>query len=241
MASSPSFLAPTAFIDSDHPRVIAFAREACGDASNDKERATRLFRAVRDRFRYDPYTVSLERDAYRASAILDRDRGFCITKAIALCAAARAVGIPARLGFADVRNHLASEKLLQVMRSNVFAFHGYVELWIGSPAFGGGGEERRALKACPAFNAELCARFGVAPLEFDGEHDAMLQAFDGQGRKYMEYLKDRGLYVDFPFDEVMRAFAEIYGGRLGGAGTVEVSNGAPLLDLEDVVDEVFQG
>lgn len=203
------FLAPTYFVDSDHPEVIAFARSAIGGASTDRERAALLFRAVRDGLRYDPYSVTFDRDGYRASSIVRRDRAFCVPKAILLCATARAVGIPARLGFADVRNHLSSEKLIRALGTDLFVFHGYVELWIdGQPH-----------KASPAFNAELCARFGVAPLEFDGTADALLQPYDGAGHRLMEYVSERGLHLDLPYDAMMRAFAETYG--MQGAEAIE--------------------
>ncbi len=213
----PALLAPGYFVDSDHPDVIALAREVVGDETSARAKAALLFRAVRDRLRYDPYSVSMERDGYKASAILQRPVGWCVTKAVLLCALARAAGIPARLGFADVRNHLSSEKLLRTMGTDLFVFHGYVELWIdGVPR-----------KASPAFNAALCARFGVPPLEFDGEHDALLQAFDGKGARFMEYVRDRGLFLDLPFEEMLRAFAETY-----------AKNGAPELPARD---EAFHG
>lgn len=197
-----SYLAPTRFVDCDHPDVVAFAREVCAGASGDRARAARLFEAVRERPRYDPYTITARPEDYVASTILRRERSYCIPKAVLLCAAARAAGIPARLGFADVKNHLASPKLLAMLGTNLFAFHGYVELWI----------DGRAVKATPAFNAALCERFGVPPLAFDGETDAMLQAFDGQGRRYMEYVQDRGYHVELPLDEILRTFASLYRG-----------------------------
>ena len=104
------------------------------------------------------------------------------------------------MGFADVTNHLASKKLLERLRTNVFAFHGYVEVHLGG----------RALKATPAFNASLCEKFHVAPLEFDGQHDALLQAFDEAGHELMTYLRDRGTYDDFPFGEMLRVWREVY-------------------------------
>lgn len=196
-----AFLAPGRFVDSDHPDVRAFAAEVTAGATTQAEQAARLFRAVRERLRYDPYSITANPDEYRASTVLTRERAYCIPKAVLLCAAARAAGIPARLGFADVRNHLASDKLRAVMRTDVFAYHGYVELWI----------DGRPVKASPAFNAALCARFGVPPLELEDGRDALLQAYDGSGRRYMEYLRERGLYLDLPFDEIMQAFAQIYG------------------------------
>lgn len=206
----PSFLAKGRFVDSDHPDVVAFARDACGSASTDRERASRLFRAVREKLRYDPYTLSLDPADYVASTVLGRERAYCIPKAVVLCAVARASGIPARLGFSDVKNHLSSEKLRASMGgSDLFVFHGWVELWIGG----------KAVKATPAFNAELCARFGVPPLELDGENDALLQAFDGQGRRHMEYVRDRGVYLDLPFDEIMCAFRDTYAGATPPSAT----------------------
>lgn len=200
MAASPDFLAPARFVDSDHPDVVAYARELVGDATTTTDKAARLFRGVRDRLRYDPYSLTVDPDDYRASRILHLDRAYCVPKAVLLCAVARASGIPARLGFADVKNHLSSEKLLRTMGTDLFVFHGYVELWIdGVPR-----------KASPAFNASLCARFGVPPLEFDGTRDALLQAFDGQGARFMEYVRDRGLFEDLPFEAMMKAFAETY-------------------------------
>jgi transglutaminase-like putative cysteine protease len=223
LAPPPSFptqaLAPGRFVDSDHPDVVAFAREVCAGASSDRERATLLFRAVRERLRYDPYSLSLDPAEYVASTLLRRERAYCIPKAVLLCAAARAAGIPARLGFSDVRNHLTSDKLRATMGgSDLFVFHGWVELWL----------EGRPVKASPAFNAELCARFGVPPLELDGVHDALLQAFDGQGRRHMEYVRERGLYLDLPLDEILRAFAEVYAGaKLPEQVTDEAFHGPP--------------
>lgn len=201
MAADAAFLAPGRFVDSDHPDVRAFAAEVTAGATTQAEQAARLFRAVRERLRYDPYSISMDPEEYRASTLLRRERAYCIPKAVLLCAAARAAGIPARLGFADVRNHLASDKLRAVMRTDVFAYHGYVELWI----------DGKPVKASPAFNAALCARFGVPPLELEAGRDALLQAYDGSGRRYMEYLRERGLYLDLPLDEIMQAFAQIYG------------------------------
>lgn len=213
----PELLAPGRFVDSDHPDVVAFAREVCGGAAGERERAARLFAAVRERLRYDPYTISADPDAYVASKVLQETRAYCIPKAVLLCAAARAAGIPARLGFADVRNHLASQKLLDTLGSDLFAFHGYVELWI----------EGRPRKATPAFNAGLCARFGVPPLEFDGAEDALLQAFDGEGRRYMEYVRDRGLYLDLPLEEILATFARLYGSRPPPGAHDEAFHGDP--------------
>ena len=103
-----NWLKPTWFLDWESPDVLAFSREATEGANSARERASRLFYAVRDGFRYDPYTASHEAEDYRASAIVKTSSAYCAPKAILLTAAARAEGVPARIGFADVRNHLAS-------------------------------------------------------------------------------------------------------------------------------------
>ena len=202
-------LAPTPIIDSDHLTVIAYAREAAGNATDPRERAMRLYRAVRDDVVYDPYGLGLDVAGMRASATLAHRRGWCVAKAVLLAACARAEGIPARLGFADVRNHLSTEKLRAAMGTDLFVFHGNTELWI----------DGRWVKATPAFNKELCAKFGVAPLEFDGVHDSLLQAHDGAQRTFMEYVRDRGSYDDVPLDEILAAFRTHYPTMFQEAGS----------------------
>ncbi|MFQ5349251.1 MAG: transglutaminase domain-containing protein [Thermoanaerobaculia bacterium] len=195
-----SYLGPTRYIESDHLEVVAFARRASSGAASARDRAVRLYYAVRDGFRYDPWAFSLEPEVLRASTTLASGSSFCIPKAILLAAAARAVGIPSRLAFADVRNHLASERLLAVMRTNLFAFHGMTELRI----------EGRWVKATPAFDIDLCQLFGVLPLEFDGRRDSTLHPFDRAGKLHMEYVVDRGSFADLPLDELTRVTHEHY-------------------------------
>jgi transglutaminase-like putative cysteine protease len=194
------YLEPTPAIDADHPSVVAYARAATAGASDARTRAIRLYGAVRDDVRYDPYVLDLSVHGMCASATLAARRGWCVSKAVLLAACARAEDIPARLGFADVRNHLSTERLRAAMGTDVFVYHGNTELWLGE----------RWVKATPAFNAELCAKFGVAPLEFDGEHDSLLQEYDGQRRQFMEYVRDRGHAADLPLAQIVATFREVY-------------------------------
>ena len=85
------YLAPTQFLDSREPSLVAFAKDAIGDAADDRTKAVRLFYAVRDALRYDPYMTGLAVEDFRASRILAEGRGFCVPKAIALAACAAAV------------------------------------------------------------------------------------------------------------------------------------------------------
>lgn len=194
------YLRPTWFLNWDDPAVEAFVRRSVGDATTTREKAVRLYYAVRDGVWYNPYAVSGDRNAYRASVILSAPSGFCVQKAILLAAAARGAGIPARLGFADVRNHLASRKLRETMKTDVFVFHGFTELYL----------DGRWLKATPTFNRELCERFGVRPLDFDGTSDAIFHPYDRHNRRHMEYIRQRGTFADFPFEEMLRALVEAY-------------------------------
>lgn len=196
----PAWLAPTWFLDADSPEVEAFATRAAGDATDPTEVAVALFYAVRDGLRYDPYGTDREPESYRASAIAQADTAWCVPKSVLLTAAARNRGIPARLGFADVKNHLTSEKLQASMGTDVFAWHGYSELLI----------DGRWFKLSSAFNIELCERFGTKALEFDGTADALMHPYDQSGNRHMEYLKQRGSYDDLPLDTIFACFAEIY-------------------------------
>ncbi len=163
---------------------------------------------MRDGIRYDPYSITGDPADYRASTVLAQRAAYCIPKAVALTALARAVGIPARLGFADVRNHLASQKLLARLGTDLFIFHGYTEFRLAG----------RWVKATPAFNIELCERFGVRPLDFDGRGGALFHEYSSDGRRHMEYVADRGTFADLPLQEILAAFAACYGHVLAGAG-----------------------
>ena len=197
------YVMPSRFVESDSLEVQGFVTSALRDLPVDatnRDKAIRLFETVRDDIRYDPYCFALDEDSYRASRIAGAEAAFCVPKAILLAACLRAVGIPAALGFADVRNHLNTPKLQELMETDLFIYHGYVQLWLGNEAY----------KVTPAFNMELCERFGVKPLVFDGYHDALFHEFDEQNHRHMEYVNDRGLYFDAPMGEFLVAFKETY-------------------------------
>lgn len=188
------------FINSGNAGVREFARKAVEGASDDVSRAVKLYYAVRDEVFYDPYYGGEERQYFRASDCLRAKRGFCIPKAALLAAAARSIGIPARVAYADVRNHLSTKKLLELMGSDLFIWHSFTELYL----------EGRWVKATPAFNLSLCQRFGVHPLEFDGRHDSLFHEFDREGRRHMEYVRERGSYPDVPYEAIIKDFKKIY-------------------------------
>ena len=105
-----------------HSGVRGFAERAVAGAASDCERISRLFTAVRDEIRYDPYRLSYDPQDYVANNVISRGVAFCIPKAVLLTAAARSLGVPACLGFSDVKNHLQSPKLAERMRTDVFVF-----------------------------------------------------------------------------------------------------------------------
>lgn len=215
-----AWLAPTWFIDSDDTHVGDFARTAVAGTTDPIEQTVALFHAVRDGIRYDPYNISYEPEAFRASTVVHSRSNWCVPKSVLLAASARHLGIPARLGFADVRNHLTSEKLSATMGTDLFAWHGYAEVLLPGP----GG--RRWFKLSTAFNIELCDRFGVKVLEFDGTDDALMHPYDQAGNRHMEYVRQRGSFDDLPLDEMIRDFGEIYGtafGEIGTAGSAEAA------------------
>jgi transglutaminase-like putative cysteine protease len=195
------YLKATDIIDSDSPDIRAFAEEKIGDAREPIDQAIRIYYAVRDGIRYDPYYPFYKPAHYRASNVLKGGRGFCIPKASLLCAAGRACGIPSRPGFANVRNHLATKQLLEFMGSDIFVFHAFAEFFL----------EGQWVKSTPAFNRELCERHGVAPLEFNGREDSIFQPFDAGKRRFMEYLEFIGNYPDIPVDDIVAAFKQTYG------------------------------
>jgi transglutaminase-like putative cysteine protease len=197
----PKYLTPTLIIDSDHPAIIDYAATTTENTRNTIEQAVKLYYAVRDGIWYDPYYPFYLPEHYQASNVLRSSRGYCVCKAALLCAAWRACGIPARVGFADVKNHLATRQLLDFMGSDLFVFHGYVEFFL----------ENKWVKATPAFNRELCERRHVAPLEFNGLDDSLFQPCNLEQKLFMDYVADHGTYADIPVDVIVAAWKEAYG------------------------------
>ena len=219
---SPASLAPTRLIDSDTPAIQAYALLHAQGAT-DRERAVALYRAVRDGFRYDPYRIDLSPHGMTASTVLSDGFGWCVPKAALLAATCRAAGIPARMGFADVRNHLSTQRMRDTMKTDLFLWHGYTDIWLD-------GQWR---KATPAFNGELCDRFGLLPLEFDGIGDSIYHPFDKAGQRHMEYVHQRGTFDDLPLDQIVSDYRTFYGNWLeGGANHSGLQAASFAIDVE---------
>ena len=199
---SKKYLTATEIIDSDSKIIIDYAMSVIKDADDDPiSRAINLYYAVRDGIWYDPYLPFYRPEHYRASNVLKRGRAFCIGKAGLLCALGRVCGIPSRLGFADVHNHLATRQLIDYLGSNIFSFHGFMEFYL----------EGKWVKATPAFNKELCRKARVTPLEFNGREDSIFQPYNEEKKLFMEYITDHGTYADIPVDQIVEAWKATYG------------------------------
>ncbi|MDT8906427.1 Transglutaminase-like superfamily protein [Pseudomonas sp. NFACC32-1] len=202
------YLNPGRFIDSDHPAVMAFAETHRGTDRDPTAQAISLYYAVREAVRYNPYTFSRDPATLRGSHALALGESYCVPKATLLAACARHCAVPARIGLADVRNHLSTPRLLELLRSDVFAMHGYTELYLND----------RWVKATPAFNQGLCELFDVAPLEFDGRHDSIFHPFNRQGARSMEYVTDHGPFPDVPegffFQHLEKCYPHLFEDRL---------------------------
>ncbi len=202
------YLRPGIYTDSDHPDILAYAQRITAEIDSPKAQAIALYRSIRDEFRYYPYHLILKPYALKASYLLSKDYGYCVEKSNLFAACLRALGIPAKLCYANVRNHLATEKVEDYLRTDLMVFHGFVDLFL----------EGKWVKATPVFNAQLCERLGVAVLDFDGENDAVFQESDKSGRPFMDYVHDYGCFADLPFElfvsELRRHYPHLFDKRI---------------------------
>lgn len=205
-------LKPTFFLDYEHPSIQNKAKELIEGISEDDDigKAIKLFYFVRDQIRYSVRNAreSYNKENWKSSLTLETGFAFCIPKAILLASLARAVGIPSRLHFVDIVNHMTSERLKKDMKSNLFIFHGFVELFL----------DGRWVEANCAFDKELCLRKNFPAVDFDGKRDGLFAATNKDGKPFVEYIKDRSVYNDAPHQEVMETWAAEYPGRYDNDG-----------------------
>lgn len=202
------YLQPTEFFDYQHPAVAALTDSLVAGISAPLDQALALYAWVRDQVRYNPYTYVRSAESFRASYCLEAKQSYCIPKAVLLGAMARRCGIPSRLGLADVRNHLSSPQFVQLLGTDVFVMHGYIELYLNG----------QWVKATPAFDVQLCGKMGVSALAFDGINDSVFQPFNDHGQKHMEYMADHGTYADVPRDFIVDYVAQAYPHLAGKEG-----------------------
>lgn len=194
------YLKSSEYIDSNHPAIIALKDKLISDNNSEQEKIVKLYLHVRDNWRYNPYKLDLRESQMKASAVLNRTEAYCIEKAVLYAALLRSAGIPAKVGFANVKNHIATEKLEAVLKTNVLVFHGYTVVYFNS----------QWKVATPAFNKSLCELLNVDVLEFNGTQDSMLQQYNSKGDEYMEYVHDYGHFNDIPRELMLRELRRLY-------------------------------
>jgi len=192
------YLEPTSTFDIKSESLKNKARELTQGQENATGKAKALFYFVRDGISYNLYVPKHMPEHFRASNTLARGKGYCVQKAVLLVALARASGIPARLCFAKIRNHLVPAKVIEILKSDIFPWHGYAELYL----------DGRWVKATPAFDLQICQDNGLIPVEFDGRNDAKFPSHSTEGKLHVEYLLDRGPFDDVPLDEIRKALIE---------------------------------
>ena len=195
-----TYLNPSYFFDFENEEIQKLISTYKTESISDKDKTIEIYNFVRDNWRYDPFSISLLKENYKASSIAKRTSGNCVEKSILLIACLRGLEIPARLHLGKVKNHIAVERLIEKFGTNELTPHGMVNAFLNG----------KWLKMSPAFNATLCKKFKVAPLEFDGENDSFLQQFNSEGTKFMEYTDDYGYFKDVPLEFMLNNLKEHY-------------------------------
>jgi transglutaminase-like putative cysteine protease len=198
----------TEFLDHEASEIREFVDKTVARDATAREKAVALYYAVRDNVMYEVYGIDLSRDGMRASAIARTGRGFCLHKSVLYAAAVRSVGVPSRIVFADVRNHLASDRLKSLVGGEVF-FHAFTSVYL----------DGRWIKATPVFNKLLCRLYGMPALEFDGSTDSLHHPY-GEGSVRMEFLTWHGEFDDLPYEFVMDHMHRKHSKFLQNSGTV---------------------
>ena len=194
------YLATSAFYDYESEEIQSLIAEFKDAQLPEPELAERVYLKIRDGWRYNPYRISLRSEDYVASTITHRKEAHCIEKSVLLIACYRALGLPARIHLAKVKNHIGVERIIEKIGSDELTPHGMVNVLVGG----------KWLKASPAFNAELCVMLGVDPLDFDGKEDSVFQEYNKAGDQFMEYLEDYGHFEDVPVDFIKENFRKNY-------------------------------
>ena len=203
------YLCPTVFFDFESQEIQNLVEKVRANSSDESDAslsarqikmATDLYLFVRDGYRYNPYQISFRPEHYVASSLVIRKEGHCLDKSIILIAGLRALGIPARLRLAKVKNHIGVERLVEKFGTNVMTPHGMVDIFLN----------KKWVKASPAFNQSLCEKCNVEPLGFDGVQDSIFQEYDRAGGQFMDYLEDYGSFEDVPVDFIKQNIVEHY-------------------------------
>lgn len=194
------YLQPGEFLDFNKKTVHDRVLEITKNLSSEKEKAIALFYWVRDEIKYNMASYYMLKSNFKASVTLRRRYGFCVSKAVLLSAFARAAGIPARIHLADIINHKIPQKVIDYLGMKIFYHHGYSELFINN----------KWIKATPAFDKQTSLRASYPLVNFDGKNDAILASLDENGKKFVEYIKDRGNFIKLPYNDIEKDINRLY-------------------------------
>lgn len=194
------YLEETYFIDFSDKGIQDFIAKHTDKNDSPTEKTVKLYYAVRDGWWYHPYRLSFEEPNWRASHVVKRKYGHCLDKSNLMITCLRGAGIPARLHLSKVKNHIGVEKITEKLGTDELVPHAFVEVFL----------QEKWVKITPVFNKELCGMLQVEPLAFDGENDALFQAFDKNGNQFMEYLEDYGTFADLPFEWIIQKMKDHY-------------------------------
>lgn len=222
MGDMEIYLKPTKFFNFNKPIVKEKALEITKNCNSEKEKVKALFYWVRDEIKYNmrlfiPKVIN----NFKASNVIKKRQGFCVSKSILLSSLVRAIGIPARIHLVDLINHKISQKVIDLMGTNIFYYHGFSEVLLNN----------KWIKLTPSFDKETAIKQGFLPMcEFDGEHDAVFPPQDIDGNKFGEYIGDRGVHADIPLDEIEKLFEEkYYKYRQFRSGRLQIEDNGDLL------------
>ncbi len=181
-------LPPGFCIDSNANNVVATAGKLTAGCRNAREKAKRLFDFVRDEIRYNFAPDVRDRRDFKASHTLALGNGFCMQKAALFAALCRASGIPARIGFQNIRDYKITGRFQEMMGSNELWGHGMNAVYL----------DGRWLAVDCTLDRGLVERKNYCLVEFDGRADALLPQTDRAGKSHFRILKQRGFYNDTP-------------------------------------------
>jgi len=195
------YLRPTYTIDSDHGTIKAAAERITKGFSDDLDKAVALFYFVRDSIHYNVFMISVFKEDFKASKVLEWGKGYCVQKAVLLTALGRAAGVPSRMAFAKITNHRVPPHVREKLGVNTFPRHGYNQFFLND----------RWVNAAATFDKALCDKNGLPVVEFDGKNDSILPEKDLRGRPYIDYLEKFPPAEDFPFDWIVNRIMRIVG------------------------------
>ena len=196
-----AFLRPTVTLDCDHPDVERTATDLIFNCKDDTEKAVRLFYFVRDEIRYSPYMISVFLEDFKASRVLGWKKGYCVQKAVLLAAMGRAAGIPSRLVFAKIKNHLMPQHVLALTKTNILPRHGYTQFLL----------KGRWINLAPTFDKALSEKNDLPLAEFDGKNHAVLPSLNRKGEPWIEYIEKFPPHADLPFDWIVEKTSQLVG------------------------------